>query len=206
MKTFCNAGHFLHDSGAVAHGHYENKMTIELRDELEKLTDIVIVPDNLDLKETIAWINKRASKDDIAFSIHFNSHNDSSVRGTEAYFSNDRESELAGIFSQNVAEALGFPNRGAKPDRFSYVGSLGFLRKLKCDSTLVEVGYLTNDKDLLDYNKRKAARGFVNAIKEAKKTMKTLEELRKENSELKRLVSQLLHFISNYIKRLGNKI
>lgn len=171
MKVFLNAGHHLLDPGAWHKGHKEGELTIELRDAVINLftgdqIEFESVPDDLDLKESIAWVNERADVNDTAFSIHFNANSNPGIRGTEAYYFNEREKELAEIYSRNVSSDLHIPNRGAKPDKNTWVGSLGWLRKLKCDSVLIEVCYLSNDLDMSNYDVSRAARGIVDAVKE----------------------------------------
>jgi len=197
-KIFINAGHSLYDTGAIHGSQLENKKNIELRDavapRLLKYGEVLLVPDSRNLKSSIEWINNLATKDDFAFSIHFNSNPNTRVRGTEAYFSsgNDREAELAGVFARNVSEKLQIPNRGAIVDTFSWVGSLGWLRKLKCDSVLLEVCYFSNAEDMSAYDIEKAAQGIDNAVAEILDRQKELDRLKKTLSLLQRLVAQLL--------------
>ena len=197
-KIFINAGHSIYDVGAVHGNRLENKQNIILRDavlpRLQKYGEVLSVPDSRNLKSSIAWINNLAIKDDFAFSIHFNNNSDTRVRGTSAYFSsgNDREAELAGIFARNVSEKLQIPNRGAVVDTFSWVGSLGWLRKLKCDSVLLEVCYFSNPEDMSAYDIEKAAQGIDNALAEILGRQKELDSMKKLLSLLQRLLAQLL--------------
>ena len=201
-----DAGHWISDSGAKIEGFQENTITIQIRDELKKvLPDALYVPDNLDLKMTIEWINERVNSNSLAISIHVNSQNDNSFRGTEAYYYND--SRLADIFSKHVAEKLGVPNRGAKPDTQTYVGELGFLRKLKCQSVLIECLYLTNLFDraaLIADGPRKIAEG----IKEAIKVVLPHPEVLATDEVPKDLVSQflsLLKLFQTWLKLIQKK-
>ena len=170
MRVFLNAGHDLSDPGASHNLNRENKLNIGLRDTfldlMKKDIEVISVPDVLNLRQSIFWINERVNINDIAFSIHFNSHYNKLVRGTEVYYYNDRERHIAEIFSRTVSNALGIPNRGAKPDRLTWIGSLGWVRNLKCDSVLVEVCYLTNDLDMKAYHPTRAAKGLQNAVLE----------------------------------------
>lgn len=204
MRIFLNAGHNLDDVGAVGHGFNENEMNVKLRDRVfsmikEGSDEIIQIPDELNLRESIDWVNERAEKEDMAISIHFNSNQSPYIHGTEAYYSNDREREMAIVFAQEVSRSLGFRNRGARHDSWTWVGSLGWLRKLKCDSVLVEVCYLTNESDMIEYSIEKAARGFVQAISEAKAQlwkMPSLEELQSKVALLQRLVDELIRLLA----------
>lgn len=170
MKVFVNAGHHLSDPGAWHDPKTESQLSIQLRDMslllLQEHVKVIWVPDDLNLKESIKWINDRATINDIAFSIHFNSNRDKTIKGTEVYYYNDREKQIGEIFSRTVSSALGIENRGAIADKFTWVGSLGWVRKLICDSVLVEVCYLTNDSDMSVYTPEKASQGLRNAIME----------------------------------------
>jgi len=198
MKIFISAGHHLKDQGTSWGTLKENELTIRVRDAVFKLLigENFFPPDNLTLKETIEWINERANLGDLAVEIHFNSNSNASLRGTEAYYW--FQPRFAEVFSRKVAEALGIPNRGPKPDHMSYVGELGFLRKLKCDSVLVECLYLSNQADRDALNIEAIARGIKAALDELypplpeKKDLEKIEELRTiQVSLLKRVLSAL---------------
>lgn len=207
MRIFINAGHHLKDSGTVHGEHKENEMAIDLVKQIRKqlnAEEVILVPDVLDLKETIAWVNERANKDDLAFSVHFNSHRASYVHGTEAYYSNDREKEIAVIFAEEVSRAGGFKNRGARHDSGTWVGSLGWLRKLKCDSVLVEVCYLSSERDTQLYRASKVAPGFLGAVRETEAQlwqMPSLAEIQSEINILTKMVEALIRALANLISK-----
>ncbi len=167
MKIFVNAGHWDHDSGAVHDKYKESDLVISIRDVLKQIApNLFYVPDDLDLRKSIEWVNERCSQEDIAIGLHLNANKNHNIRGTEAYYAHD--DELAQVFARQVSQSLGIPNRGAKHDSETYVGSLGFLRKLNCRSVVVEIAYLTNN---IDRNKitfpsgfTLSARGIKNAI------------------------------------------
>ena len=189
MKIFISAGHNIKDTGTSWGTLKENELTIKIRDELSKLLkgDYFYPPDNLTLAETIKWINGWVSLDSNSFAleIHFNANNNFKLRGTEAYYWNDPR--YANVFSKEVADALSIPNfgamsinllggmngrkigcmdslGGAKPDYMSYVGELGFLRKLNCPSVIIECLYLTNENDRMALDIVKIAQGIKNGI------------------------------------------
>ena len=203
QTIWLNSGHHLLDVGARHHGLMENIMTIALRNKIVPLVKsfakIEFVPDHLTLRESIDWINSRADKNDLAFSIHLNSHSNKYVRGTEAYYSNEREQELAITFSEEVSKASGFKNRGAKHDSQTWVGSLGWLRKLNCDSVLVEVCYLTSDMDMQIYDEDKIVQGFVNAIHKALPQQKELPKVIRQKLTLIALLKKLVELLRQQI-------
>lgn len=209
-KCFINAGHSKYIKGAVHKEYKENEMVIKLRNILLPLLKdykIVSVPDNLSLKKSIAWVNERANENDFAFSLHFNAHNNSSIRGVEAYYHNIREKKLAPIFSKEISKVLNIPNRGARPDTWTWVGSLGWLRKLRCDSILVEVCYLTNKDDMKAYRADKACRGILNALNQVLIKQDSLK-VKKRNeliNTLNNLISQLRILLGKYVSELNKR-
>ena len=177
MKYFINAGHSNEDSGATSpHGNLrESDIAMIIRDELRKKLsnmklEVLYIPDELGLRESIDWVNDWCDSDDLAISIHLNSNENRDVRGIEAYYSEN--SAIAEVFARQVAKASNMTNRGVKHDSETYVGSLGWLRNLKCKSVLVECGYISNGNDylLLSYpsTRQKIADGIINSIVEMK--------------------------------------
>lgn len=182
MKLFINAGH--HDGW----GNEEAKIVKLIRDEVKKLLpDAIYVPDNLNLSQSIDWINKRADRSDFALGIHLNWLSDSSVRGVEGYY--DDNANDASIMASCVANSMNIPNRGAKHDSNSSVGSLGFLRLLRCDSVVIECGYQSNKEDREAINNHKAiAKGLVEGLKKIGK----IQEIKKEIIKTQNIVIVLL--------------
>src|SRR3990167_7259111 len=171
MKLIIDAGHYIGDKNRTAlYGDFtETDLTIKIRDALKPLLadrQVLCIPDLLNLKESITFVNERATAGDFAVSIHLNAYTDSRTRGTEAYYWTDPR--YAEVFAREVAEHLLVPNRGAKPDSQTYYGELGWLRRLNCPSVLVECLYLTNELDrnalFVPDGIEAAARGIASAI------------------------------------------
>lgn len=199
MKIFCNAGHHLRDLGVIYKDTKESDLAMKIRDEVKKLLpNVLYVSDELDLKESIDWINGIATSEDFAVSIHLNSFNDKSVRGTEAYYWHNPK--VAEVFARHISLKLLIPNRGAKPDTQTYVGSLGFLRNLNCPSVLVECAYLSNEEDrkmiTSENSIRLAAKGIVMALNELF-PQQMINRSIKQLSFLQRLVQWFLSYIKN---------
>jgi len=164
-QVFINSGHHNLDSGVIVGSLVERDINKQIRDEVRKLLpNAFFVPDNLNLKESIEWINAQAEGGDVALDLHCNSINDSRVRGVECYYF--KNYELAKTVSNSISQETGIPNRGPKRDSDSWLGSLGFVRNLKCQSIVVECGYLTNtlDAHILTTNQQAIARGIYNAL------------------------------------------
>ena len=193
---FVNSGHHNFDKGVVVGNYIERDLVKKIRDELKTLLpDALYVPDELNLRQSIDWVNEKAEADDIAIDIHINANKDKTLRGVECYYYKNKE--LAESLSKQVAESLGIPNRGAKPDTQTWLGSLGWVRQLKCNSVVLECGYMTNTLDLniIINNVDKIARGIYELL-----TYSDTDKLRKENTQLRQLVNQLMSYI---IKMFG---
>ena len=194
-KFYISAGHSIYDKGYSCGCGLasESEWNIKIRDEIKKLLpNAEFPPDTLSLRDTIDWINFSAKPDDFSLEIHLNANKDKSIRGVEAYYSDTPR--YAEIFARNISLTLGIPNRGPKHDSFSYVGSLGFLRQLKCPSVIIECLYMTNEQDklvLLNGGPEKIARG----IKRSLDTLFAAEQLNKMSVLLETLKKQLLKLL-----------
>jgi N-acetylmuramoyl-L-alanine amidase len=167
IKTiFLVAGHDLaRDPGAIAFdGTTEASLTVELRDLIAKHLNngrvfdgsSMIDCDTHNLSRTIQTINRFATPRDILLDIHFN-FNHATATGSEVFHSVSTTSvnrDRAARLSALSAGILGIPNRGAKPDTQTEVGSLGILRKTPCPALLIEPCFL-NAHDLNRYRARK---------------------------------------------------
>lgn len=192
---FINAGHWNNDSGATIGQHMERDIVKDIRDIIkDKMPYAKFVPDDLDLKDSIKWINKQAKETDIAIDIHLNCNKNKQMRGTECYYYKSKE--LAKILSLSVSNRLGIPNGGAKPDTLSFVGSLGFCRDLKCQSVVLEGGYMSNmlDLEIILNGKEKIAQGIYEAV-----ALPAEEVLEKKISEMQRVIDVLIQMIKNLL-------
>lgn len=189
---FINAGHHLKDSGNITQGTTEANATMVIRDELKKiLPNLLYVPDNLTLKESIAWVNERAALNDLAIDIHLNANNDINLRGTECYYFMHKD--LAAKLSLSVSTALGIGNRGAKPDSQSYVGSLGWLRNTVCKALVLECLYMSNKQDFSALSGGKIALGIKQFLVE--NSFIPAEEVQPRSDTLKKIKDLLLQLI-----------
>jgi N-acetylmuramoyl-L-alanine amidase len=180
-----NAGHWdiagtphIEDSGAQHNGVIEAVECIKIRDALVPVLEargykVLQVPDDLNLPKSIEWANKQAPNlnDALAIDIHLNYLSNTSARGTETFYGTSSTSKkIAEVLSLRISKALGIPNRGAKPDTQTAVGSLGWIRKTTMWASLVEICFLTNDKDILALRANggyhTAAMGIANGVDE----------------------------------------
>lgn len=178
-----NAGHWddphtatIEDPGA-SHNHVTEAVEcMKIRDELVPLLKargytVHSVPDELSLRESIAWANKKAPKlnDALAIDIHLNYLSNSEARGTESFYGKSATSKaIATALASGVSSKLGIPSRGAKPDTQTAVGSLGWIRKTTMWASLIEICFLTNPDDMAalhgEGGYRKAALGIADGV------------------------------------------
>lgn len=173
MRIWVNAGHHINDSGhveVIEDGKVvisENLETMKVRDELKTVLtnyEVYFVPDDLNLSQSIQWVNKQCSPEDFAIDIHLNAHTNHEVYGTECFYF--KQMNEAKVFSRNVSNALETKDRGSIGDIFSNLGYLGWVRDLKCKSVLIELCYITNPNDRSKFTSQKAAIGIKNSIDE----------------------------------------
>lgn len=174
VRIFLSAGHGAGDPGAVAGGTTEDEELTKTRDAAVKEMrsrglDVLWVPDTLDLKPTINWINDHSRRGDVALEIHADAFSNTNVRGASIYYidSNQQRRADAELVLQALLKAVpGLPNRGAKPDTATGVGSLGFCRQIDIPSMLMELGFLTNPQDraLLQTKRQDFARAIADGL------------------------------------------
>ncbi|NET56097.1 MAG: peptidoglycan DD-metalloendopeptidase family protein [Symploca sp. SIO2E6] len=191
-KIFISAGHYFQDPGASsALGTTEAEEMIKTRDliieELESQglqagTDFLSVPDTIDLGPTISWINARAVSGDVALEIHGNAAN-SQARGTECFYiegNNERQGDAKLILDSLLQQVPELNNRGAKPDTATFVGRLGFIRRIRIPSLLLELCFLDNLQDLLLLQNQR--RQFAQGIAEGLIAYRDIENFRSKGS------------------------
>ena len=162
------------DPGATIGGTTEAKEMILTRDMMltelrSRGFEVLSVPDDLSLTQTIDWINSRARSGDVALEIHADAFSSPTVRGASIFYiaNNDsRRKDAEGVLLALLRRVPQLPNRGAKPDTTTGVGSLGFCRQVVPPSLLLEVGFLSNldDRFLLQNRRRDIALGIVEGL------------------------------------------
>lgn len=149
-----NAGHNnADDCGAAANGTTEAIEAIKVRDKLNPLLkqnfEVAIVPDELNLKQSIKWVNEQYKKldDGLAFSIHLNA---GGGHGAEAFYydNNEISQRIAKTIIDKYCDITGFRNRGAKADTTTRWKRLGWIRDVNPWSCLIEICFIDNIEDL----------------------------------------------------------
>jgi len=178
-KIFISAGHggfegSFRDLSEMAGGIIETAELVATRDlviaELRSRGISIVAPsDDLNLAETIAWINSRATSQDVALSLHMDTANASDLRGATSYYITNnairkRQAEiLTNALTKRVPEIA---NRGAKADTIASVGSLSFCRQIAIPSILLELVFANNSQDrlLMQTRRRDYAIGIADGI------------------------------------------
>lgn len=150
MQIFISAGHGGPDTGAVSQGTTERDELIKIVDSafdiLQNLdtpgAEIIKVPNNLALGETVSYINAHTQNPntDICIEAHLNSNQGEPGTGTETYYGRP---DLAEKMHRVVLEILGLKDRGVKDGNFLY-----FNNHTKPGSALIELGFINNPADL----------------------------------------------------------
>jgi N-acetylmuramoyl-L-alanine amidase len=130
---------------------------------------VLSVPDELSLEETLRWINGKAQPEDIALELHANTSPNPSSRGATAYYITnniDRKAHADLLLLALLRRLPQLPNLGPKPDTSAGTGRLAFCRDTVIPSLLIEVGFLSNPEDraLLQNRRRDIALGIADGL------------------------------------------
>ena len=178
-QIFISAGHGgiengVRDTGARIGGTTEAQEMIALRDLIvpelrSRGYDVLSVPDDLSLRQSIDWINARAKSGSVAIEIHAESFSNQATRGATVYhIANNRErrdqAEL--ILLSLLKEVPQLPSRGVRADTAAGTGRLAFCRQTVPPAIVAEIAYLTNAQDfaLLTQQRRRFAVGLANGL------------------------------------------
>jgi hypothetical protein len=162
------------DQGSVINGTTEAQEMILLRDQVvpelrSRGFEVLSVPDNLSLTQTILWINARATAGDVALEIHADAFSNPDVRGATAFYianNTERKNNAELLLVALIRRLPQLPNRGAKPDTATGIGRISFCRDTTLPSLLMEVGFISNpdDRFLLQNRRRDLALGIADGL------------------------------------------
>ncbi|MFG6139494.1 N-acetylmuramoyl-L-alanine amidase [Halomonas sp. B23F22_10] len=152
QTVMVSAGHSSTDPGAVAHGCVEADIAVALRDLISDALAAQGIKhatdgrgdENLPLGQAV----KLAAQADIAVEIHCNAAASSQASGVET-LSHESDYPLAGALCATVADVLGIPNRGAKPENSGQHHRLAFVSD--GGGIILETFFLTSKRDLASY-------------------------------------------------------
>jgi N-acetylmuramoyl-L-alanine amidase len=141
-------GHGGHDSGTIGYrGTLEKELTLStsqlLSDLLRNAGANVKMTRNDD---TYYSLNTRVAlahyhDSDAFISIHYDSINDSSIKGYTSYYYHQYQKDLSQMILDSLAEQLSSKNRGVKK------GDYYVIRENKQPAVLLELGYLSNPSE-----------------------------------------------------------
>lgn len=170
MKIAIHAGHNPDGKvacGAVGYGK-ESTLAREVCAYLgEYLSRYAIVVNVTCDDGTSAWdvlkkiIEKTNSENpELSVSIHLNAEITHSAKGSEVwYYTGNPVTPYLGDRICDELEKYGYRRRGVKPTR-----KLSVLRKISCDSILVECAFVTNLDDMSRFNSRQVAKRIAKGI------------------------------------------
>jgi hypothetical protein len=178
-RIFISAGHGgfedgARDPGAISGGTTEAQEMILLRDLIvpelrSRGFEVLAVPDDFSMRQSIDWINARYQIGDVALEIHADAFSIPTARGATVYYiaNNDQRKAHAELMLLALLRRVPqLPSRGARADTQTGVGSLAFCRQIIGPSLLMEVGFLTNPDDrlLLQSRRRDFALGISDGL------------------------------------------
>lgn len=148
-----------YDIGAVAiDGRYEADMTLELAKDIEKElkkegVEVYLTRAKTEkntLGEVIRETNSK--KPDLSLQIHFNSAENKEATGAEIFYNTATYDQHGNVvvkdFSNTIADSLNIVDRGAKQSPF-------YNRKMNEPAILIENCFISNEEDLVKYDKNK---------------------------------------------------
>ncbi|WP_336786709.1 N-acetylmuramoyl-L-alanine amidase family protein [Paenibacillus sp. MMO-177] len=167
-----DAGHGGTDPGAQSiNGRWEKEANLILSLKVKALLDkeknikpLLSRPEDkfVTLADRVTFAKN--NKADIFISFHANSNPNSSVSGTETYYTRDNSKALANVIHKHLVKGTGLKDRGVK------YGNLHVTRETTMPAILLETGFLSNkgDSDILynDAAQNKMAAEIVAGIKE----------------------------------------
>ncbi len=178
-QIFISAGHGgiengVRDPGAQIAGTTEAQEMIALRDLIvpemrSRGYDVLSVPDDLSLAQSIGWINARAQPTAVALEIHAEKFSNTATRGATVYYiynNEQRRIQAERVLLALLKEVPELPSRGVRPDTSAGTGRLAFCRECVPASLVAEIAYLTNPQDfaLLTQRRRNFAIGLANGL------------------------------------------
>jgi N-acetylmuramoyl-L-alanine amidase len=170
IKTIViDAGHGGSDSGASIDGLTEKELAEIISNKIQNSNqngDVKIhftrTNDSfIELSERARIVN--SYQPDLAISLHFNANKNIEANGVEIYVSDssptsEKSRELANQLATVISSATPLKNRGVK------VAPFMILKKSECPTMVVELGFLSNEKDRNYVNSDKGQTEIANAI------------------------------------------
>lgn len=171
MKSIAlSAGHSLSDPGTINKDLRESDLTRKITTYATDYirthgVGVINIPDELDLTQTIKYINDRADQLGLCVEVHINS---GGGKGIEAwnYVGVSESDKLSQFLVDATVAETGLPNRGIKDESTNRHGRLGFVHDTKPLAALIECGFIDGDYDFLkqEENLKRMAKGVARGI------------------------------------------
>lgn len=167
-----DAGHGGDDDGAKFEDFKEKNYTLAIAKRIMELNrnenvEIILLRDSdefIDLNKRVDRINEL--NPDLVISLHVNNSSNTSLNGMEVYYSDlNEQHEVSKEYAEKLHSSFKngpFEQRGVKNFRLKVV------RESKCPAVLLEMGFISNDKDRLylsnDSSQKDIAQKVLNFI------------------------------------------
>lgn len=158
MKILLIAGHGDGDCGAIGNGYYEADLTREvatlLKAELDDCADVTIADTKKNwYKHIIQQKNSFNFKPyDYVLEIHFNSFTNKTANGTEIYITRAEKSHGVETNIVKGISNIGFTYRGVTRKNYDLIH---YIKNQGVSSALLEVCFISNEKDMKLYQSKK---------------------------------------------------
>ena len=173
-KIYLTAGHRGGTTGANGNGLNEAEEAIYLRNLIaDNLVasgvDVFVDYDTASLSQVTQVINATCNRNDICIDFHFNAVANPTANGSEVlrpFTFTPLEVSLAEHILSAICSSLGTKNRGVKHEGQGHHSRLAMLSDVKCNSIIVEVCFISNEKDVALYmqNKNKLVSAIADTI------------------------------------------
>lgn len=168
-KLFISAGHGGKDPGAVANNRTEHEVVAAVaKESVKRLRDLgvdaVLVPIGLTLANRIAWVKRETQAGDFLVELHMNAAGSQEASGAEGYYLTESTyaQSVCSKFVQTYVQNIRIKYRKVAGDTTTRHGRLGIVRDTPPLALLIELGFLTNKKDLTEVEAR-GVDAFVSA-------------------------------------------
>lgn len=152
----------------------EIQQAILLRDQLiaelrSRRCEVLAIPDDLSLSDSIEWINDRYCQGDIALEIAPNNLSNNTWRRTSVFYianNIERKKHAELILLLLMRRLPQIMSQGSKPDTFTERGNLSFCRQVIMPSLLIEINLKgdSEQSNLINSNHRKIVLGLADGL------------------------------------------
>jgi hypothetical protein len=144
--------------------------------------EVLTVPDDLEVGQTVQWINRYARRGDVALEIQVNPFQEARLRGAAVYYiaqNEVRKAQAEQLLQAYLKRVPQQSSRGAKPDTSTDFGLLQFCRWVNVPSLVLEVGSITHpgDRQILQSHRQEMAFGIAEGLALWSRSLITLPTL-----------------------------